>query len=101
MSRLAPVRGHAEIFGSTARRMGANMGCHGRRLIAVLTTLSFLFLMVGPVRAADPETDRLLRSPAGKDWITNGGDLTNQRYSTLKQIDPTNVKDLKGAWMTR
>ena len=34
-------------------------------------------------------------------WVTNGGNLTNQRYSTLKQIDTNNVKQLKGAWMTR
>jgi alcohol dehydrogenase (cytochrome c) len=54
-----------------------------------------------PVWAADPEIDRLLRSPVGKDWVTNGGNLTNQRYSTLKQIDTSNVKNLKGAWMTR
>src|SRR5438876_10440701 len=54
-----------------------------------------------PVLAADPEIDRLLRSPVGKDWVTNGGNLTNQRYSTLKQIDTTNVTQLKGAWMTR
>ena len=54
-----------------------------------------------PVRAADPEIDHLLQSPIGKDWVTNGGNLTNQRYSALKQIDTTNVKQLKGAWMTR
>src|SRR6516225_8274728 len=54
-----------------------------------------------PLRAADPEIDRLLQSPVGKDWVTNGGNLTNQRYSTLKQLDTTNVKQLKGAWMTR
>src|SRR5437870_4531481 len=77
------------------------MGRHGRRLMAVLTTLSFLFFTVMPVLAADPEIDRLLRSPVGKDWVTNGGNLTNQRYSTLKQIDTSNVKQLKGAWMTR
>jgi quinohemoprotein ethanol dehydrogenase len=53
------------------------------------------------VSAADPEIDRLLQSPVGKDWVTNGGNLTNQRYSTVKQIDTTNVKQLKGAWMTR
>src|SRR5947199_7329978 len=77
------------------------MGRHGRRLMAVLTTLSFLVFTVMPVLAADPEIDRLLRSPVGKDWVTNGGNLTNQRYSTLKQIDTSNVKQLKGAWMTR
>src|SRR5256886_6274451 len=77
------------------------MGRHGRRLMAVLTTLSFLFFTVMPVLAADPEIDRLLRSPVGKDWVTNGGNLTNQRYSTLKEIATNNVKQLKGAWMTR
>src|SRR2546425_11624659 len=71
------------------------------RGIAMVTALSFLFLMVGPALAADPDIDRLLRSPAAKDWVTNGGNLTNQRYSTLKQIDTTNVTQLKGAWMTR
>jgi len=43
----------------------------------------------------------LLRSPVGKDWVTNGGNFTNQRYSTLRQIDTNNVQQLKGAWMTR
>jgi hypothetical protein len=66
-----------------------------------MMTLGLLFLPVFPVAAADPEIDSLVRRPPGKDWVTNGGDLTNQRYSTLKQIDTTNVKQLKGAWMTR
>ena len=73
----------------------------GQQVIAVVTTLSFSFLMVQPALAADPDMDRLVRGPAGKDWVTNGGNLTNQRYSTLKQIDTTNVAQLKGAWMTR
>src|SRR6266705_4074115 len=77
------------------------MRCHDQRLVPMLMTLSLLFLVVMPVWAADPEIDRLLRSPVGKDWVTNGGNLTNQRYSTLKQIDTSNVKQLKGAWMTR
>jgi alcohol dehydrogenase (cytochrome c) len=55
----------------------------------------------GAVWAADPEIDKLLQSPVGKDWVTNGGNMTNERYSTLKQIDTSNVKQLKGAWMTR
>ena len=56
------------------------MRCHKQRLVPVLMTLSLLFLAVMPVWAADPEIDRLLRSPVGKDWVTNGGNLTNQRY---------------------
>jgi quinohemoprotein ethanol dehydrogenase len=77
------------------------MRCDRPRSFAAMATLAVLLFVSGPVGAADPEIDRLLRSPAGKDWVTNGGDLTNQRYSTLKQIDTSNVKQLKGAWMTR
>ncbi|HEY7579315.1 MAG TPA: PQQ-binding-like beta-propeller repeat protein, partial [Acetobacteraceae bacterium] len=54
-----------------------------------------------PAAAQDADIDKLLNSPVGKDWVTNGGNLTNQRYSTLKQIDTGNVMQLKGAWMTR
>ncbi len=61
-----------------------------------------VFLLLGmPAGAADQVIDQLLQSPVGKDWVTNGGNLTNQRYSTLNQINVDNVKQLKGAWMTR
>ncbi len=72
---------------------------HARLVVATLAAVGLLFLKPSATSAADPEIDALLRSPTGKDWITNGGNLTNQRYSTLKQIDRTNVKQLKGAWM--
>src|SRR4029077_2508251 len=74
-------------------------GISSGSLIALATAL--LCLSGAPARAADPEIDGLLRGPVGKDWLTNGGNLANQRYSTLKQIDIDNVKQLKGAWMTR
>jgi alcohol dehydrogenase (cytochrome c) len=41
-----------------------------------------------------------LRDPAGKEWLTIGGDWHNTRYSTLAQINTNNVKNLKGAWVT-
>ena len=72
-----------------------------QRVIRVILTASMMLGGAAAARAADPEIDRLLQSPVGKDWVTNGGNLTNQRYSTLKQIDTTNVTRLKGAWMTR
>lgn len=62
---------------------------------------AMLCSMVSLAWAVDPEFDRLQRQSPGKDWLTNGGDLTNQRYSTLKQINTSNVKQIKGAWMTR
>jgi quinohemoprotein ethanol dehydrogenase len=73
---------------------------HFQRTLLFSSTLSLL-LGLASIVAADPEIDRLLRSPIDKDWVTNGGNLTNQRYSTLTQINTTNVKQLKGAWMTR
>jgi alcohol dehydrogenase (cytochrome c) len=37
---------------------------------------------------------------AGSDWSTNGGTMSNQRYSTLDDIDTSNVGQLKGVWRT-
>jgi quinohemoprotein ethanol dehydrogenase len=33
-------------------------------------------------------------------WSTNGGSLTNQRYSPLTEINDTNVQNLKAIWET-
>jgi alcohol dehydrogenase (cytochrome c) len=33
-------------------------------------------------------------------WLTNGGNLYNQRFSPLEQINRGNVKQLKAAWRT-
>jgi glucose dehydrogenase/cytochrome c5 len=33
-----------------------------------------------------------------ENWITNGGSLSNQRYSPLDQIDTSNVSELEGVW---
>jgi quinohemoprotein ethanol dehydrogenase len=88
--------------GATKREHGGNEMCKPTSLLGV--TLLALGLICGstlPASAQDAAIDQLLKSPVGKDWITNGGNLTNQRYSTLKQIDTSNVKQLKGAWMTR
>jgi len=37
----------------------------------------------------------------GNDWLTYGGALNNQRFSTLDQINTSNVSQLKGVWMSR
>src|SRR5690554_3838399 len=34
-------------------------------------------------------------------WLTNGGNLWNQRYSPLRQINRENVARLKGVWRVR
>ena len=43
--------------------------------------------------------DELAAEPAA-DWITNGGSLANNRYSSLDEINDGNVAKLKGKWMT-
>jgi alcohol dehydrogenase (cytochrome c) len=51
--------------------------------------------------AADTGTTAAVSEPAvepDKGWGTNGGSLTNRRYSPLDEIDTGNVKDLKGDW---
>ena len=64
-------------------------------------------LCCGPCRAA-PTADAIAPAPAFTpaalarlprlDWPTNGGDLFNQRYSPLEQIDRDNVGRLKAVW---
>ena len=68
----------------------------GQRVI-IAAIFAALLAGAGAARAADPEIDKLLQSPVGKDWVTNGGNMTNQRYSTLKQIDTSNVKQAQGS----
>src|SRR5262249_21084132 len=55
-----------------------------------------------PPSFRSPTQDELTRTTSGSaDWITYGGALNNERYSTLDQINTTTVQGLRGAWMTR
>ncbi len=56
---------------------------------------AFLFAQSG---ALDPS---LLRRPLADSWPSYSGDLTGRRYSALKQINKTNVKNLSLAWVAR
>src|SRR5690349_7920231 len=38
-------------------------------------------------------------APTGRDFPVVGGNLGNQRYSTLSQITPANLTQLGGAWL--
>jgi len=50
----------------------------------------------GQGKGVDPKE---LLKPLGESWLTHSGDYTGRRYSTLKQIDRTNVKNLTLAWV--
>src|SRR5207237_5408817 len=43
----------------------------------------------------------LLTRPATDAWPTYAGDYSQRRYSTLKQVDQTNVRHLTLAWLRR
>jgi alcohol dehydrogenase (cytochrome c) len=51
------------------------------------------------IEAAPAFTTAELEEP-GKEWITNGGSTTNDRFSPLEEINTENVKELKGDWLT-
>ena len=75
------------------------------RLIALALALVSLALVPGcsfggesdDVPAFDASD---LAEPAGDNWPTAGGSLANDRYSTLDEIDTSNVKQLQGVWKT-
>src|SRR5580692_8027165 len=55
----------------------------------------------GGIAAAPQYTSEELFEPAGDNWVTNGGGTTNDRFSSLSEINTENVKELKGDWETK
>ncbi len=52
------------------------------------------------ISRAPPFTARELMAAPREEWITNGGNLFNQRYSPLTLINRSNVAGLKALWRT-
>src|SRR6266581_5078842 len=60
----------------------------------------FLVSLVIPILRAQVSNDRLLRAAAEPhNWMTYSGTYASQRYSTLSQINPSNVKNLEQKWI--
>jgi quinohemoprotein ethanol dehydrogenase len=55
----------------------------------------------GGIAAAPEFTSAELNEQAGANWITNGGSTTNDRFSSLDEINTENVKELKGDFLTK
>ncbi|HEY5624181.1 MAG TPA: PQQ-binding-like beta-propeller repeat protein, partial [Gammaproteobacteria bacterium] len=67
-----------------------------------LLTISFLvFPICISAQTAPPFTPAELTELPTTNWVTNGGDLYNRRYSPLTAIDRDNVSELRGVWRTR
>jgi quinohemoprotein ethanol dehydrogenase len=53
------------------------------------------------IRPAPAFSAEILNAPQEEGWITNGGTISNQRYSPLDEINRSNVGQLKAVWHTR
>src|ERR1051326_7644742 len=53
------------------------------------------------ITASPAFSDKELTAPPTTNWLKNGGNLFNQNYSPLKQINRENVANLKAVWRTR
>ena len=78
-----------------------------RSVLAVVSAAALCALARWPLNAAEPsiavapafKARDLVSSPRGN-WVTNGGNTFNQRYSPLTQLNRETVKDLKALWRT-
>ncbi|HEV2979200.1 MAG TPA: methanol/ethanol family PQQ-dependent dehydrogenase [Casimicrobiaceae bacterium] len=54
-------------------------------------------LLLSGVAAANPDLEQLIANP--NNWAMQAGDMYNQRYSKLNQIDAKNVGKMQVAWL--
>ena len=88
------------------RIKGVGMGISVLRRVAAAVALMLVLPSAGMAQQGaafraptDPELSTT--KAGGANWITYGGALNNQRYSTLDQVNTSNVSQLKGAWLSR
>jgi alcohol dehydrogenase (cytochrome c) len=58
-------------------------------------------LLTGSIAAAQGLDPASILKPLGGSWPTYSGDYSGKRYSTLTQLNQSNVKDLTLAWANR
>ncbi len=63
--------------------------------------LAFLCLTAAIAMAQGPLDPAILAKPLGDSWPTYSGDYSGRRYSSLTQINQSNVKNLTLGWVSR
>ncbi|MEJ0099399.1 MAG: PQQ-binding-like beta-propeller repeat protein [Pseudomonadota bacterium] len=74
-----------------------------RRLLPAFAALGLTLLCARTAQVAEPGdvfSSQSLAALPRTGWLTNGGNLFNQRYSPLDSINRGNVAQLKGVWRT-
>jgi quinohemoprotein ethanol dehydrogenase len=67
-----------------------------RFLVHLCATAALAMTLLSPNASAQQAVPSA--EAAGREWLTYGGNFFNQRYSSLNQINTSNVSQLKGAW---
>ena len=67
----------------------------------VALSVGLVAMVAVPVAALFAQSSLDYRRPPAQEWPVVGGDWGNTRYTPLSQLNTTNVKTLKGAWMAR
>src|SRR5437868_8187210 len=68
-------------------------------LRALLAIFVLIFTLPAQAQVTSQRLERAASEP--KNWMTYGGGYDNQRYSGLRQIDPSNVKKLNQVWVVQ
>ncbi len=66
-----------------------------------MKTILLASFLAGAAMAQGPLDPALLTKPLGDSWPTYSGDYSGKRYSSLTQINQSNVKNLTLGWVTR
>ena len=70
-----------------------------RKLIVAGIGLSLCLMAAVGVAQAQPVTDVLLAADPGESWLHTNGNWAGHRFSTLTELNTSNVKNLKPAWL--
>src|SRR5215831_12188913 len=80
---------------------GGELRMHISRLkwpLMPFAAIVFITGIVAPQQTRRVDDNALKNADKGTEWLTYGHTYSEQRYSTLKQIDATNVNRLGLAW---
>jgi quinohemoprotein ethanol dehydrogenase len=100
LSCAAQLSSRSRHFAAANEGM-ARMNTRTLPMLAVLTGALLLCTHDAlPAEAVDAFSSQSLSALPRTGWLTNGGNLFNQRYSPLEGINRGNVAQLKGVWRT-
>ena len=69
------------------------------KMIVLLVLLAGGLLMAQDHPSATERGEDLLATPVGTNWTSYNGDYTGRRYSSLNEINVSNVQQLRAAWV--